>query len=360
MTASKSTRWLDLLAYLLQHHFPVTREQIFEHVSEYAADRASGANAESLRRKFERDKDELRGLGIDIETVSLGVAHAGDEPGQGYRLRARDFYLPYLELDQHAGAGEHPYPGLHRVRLSQEELALLDRASRRVADARVPVLSEAARSARRKLEFDLPLPLASVERVLSRALGEEDARTLGVLQRALVERTAVRCRYYAIGRDREEERVLEPWGLFFSWGRWYCVAFSRERAAQRVFRMDRMRGAEPLRGGDARFEVPAGFSVRTFLGRAPWELSDRPAVPARVRFWFPESRWVQAQGAGEAVEPLLEDGGAILAFSVHDANPFLRWLLTFRRVEVLEPAGLAAEFDTLRRRIADLYRGGAA
>jgi len=35
MPQSKTARWLDLIAYLLQHHYPVTREQIYEHVTDY-------------------------------------------------------------------------------------------------------------------------------------------------------------------------------------------------------------------------------------------------------------------------------------------------------------------------------------
>ncbi|MHC4766976.1 MAG: helix-turn-helix transcriptional regulator, partial [Planctomycetota bacterium] len=84
MPRSKTARWLDLIAYLLQHRYPVTREQVFESVSGYLDEdsRDEATARESARRKFERDKDELRSLGISIETVELPQA-AGDEPGQG-------------------------------------------------------------------------------------------------------------------------------------------------------------------------------------------------------------------------------------------------------------------------------------
>jgi predicted DNA-binding transcriptional regulator YafY len=355
----KAARWLDLLAYLLQHRFPVTREEIYAHVAAYRdeADAATDDKArESLRRKFERDKDELRTLGITIETVSLGQ-HSGDEANTGYRLPARDFYLPYLELG--GRDAEHAYAGLARILIVKEDVATLDRATARVAQSGLPALAAAAASARRKLEFDLPLPVRAVERVLSRPLTGEAAEALEVLQRAVAERTAVRCRYFAIGRDTEEVRLLEPYGLFFSWGRWYVVAWARERQAMRVFRVDRVRDAELLKGKDATFEVPDGFSIRAYVGRAPWELSETPPITVRVRFEFPESRWVLAQGVGDAVDDLLEDGGAVLAFGVRDVQPFLRWLLTFRgRVHVLEPVTMAHELDALRRKVAALYTEG--
>ena len=357
MAQSKTTRWLDLIAYLLQHRFPVTREEIFEHVGDYRGAGEGAAAQESVRRKFERDKDELRALGIEIETVAL-PDRAGDEAGVGYRLRAREFYLPYLELADTKPAGPRPYPGLAHVTVSKADLSLLDRATRRLAGMPDFPLSAAAASARRKLEFDLPLPLKSIERVLSRPLTGEGAKSLEVLQQAVAEHVAVHCRYFAIGRDAEERRDIEPYGLFFSWGHWYTPARARDREAMRVFRVDRMREAELLAGKDARFTVPAAFSVKQYLRRSPWQLMDNAPTPARVRFAFPESRWVMAQGVGKPVEPLLEDGGAIFEFEVRDTYPFLRWLLTFRdHASVLSPGAMAEELDGLRRKVAKLYAG---
>jgi len=73
MSSSKTARWLDLIAFLLQHRYPVVREEIFRKVRGYGidVDRADDREVESARRKFERDKDELRVLGVAIETVSL-------------------------------------------------------------------------------------------------------------------------------------------------------------------------------------------------------------------------------------------------------------------------------------------------
>jgi predicted DNA-binding transcriptional regulator YafY len=139
------------------------------------------------------------------------------------------------------------------------------------------------------------------------------------------------------------------------------VARARDRDALRVFRVDRMRDAVLLTGKDARFTVPDGFTVRTYLGRAPWELSDAPATHVRVRFAFPESRWVLARAAGTAVEPLLEDGGALIEFAVRDRNPFLRWLLTFgRKVEVVTPEDVTRELGAMRRKVAALYAEATA
>lgn len=351
MTTAKTARWLDLIAYLLQHRFPVTREEIFQHVGGYGAGEEAG---ETARRKFERDKDELRALGLDIETVDL-PGSAGDEPQQGYRLKPSRVYLPYFELVRSKDPAERPYSGLPRVALSDAELAILDRATRRLAQrTEFPLASDVA-SARRKLAFDLPLDDLAVEQVLAAPLAESGRRALETLQRAVLDRLALRCRYYSMTRDREEERQIEPYGLFFQWSHWYCVARARDRSALRVFRVDRMRALDAVPGKPP-FEVPEDFDVRAYLGRAPWELGEGPATAVRVRFAFPEARWVLNRRLGRPVEAVLEDGGAIVEFDARDRQALLRWLLTFRRqATVLDPQDVAAELEALRRRVAALY-----
>lgn len=353
---AKTARWLDLIAFLLQRRYPAARDELFRRVRGYLGDPdgASERDIETARRKFERDKDELRALGVAIETVALpGVA--GDEPASAYRLRPGGFYLPYFELDD-APSTAGPYRDLRHVRLTREDVDILDRATRRLAEREEFPLAEAARSLRHKLAFDLPLAEAAVERVLADPMPPAARASLGALQRAVAERRAVRCRYYAIRRDEESEREVEPWGLFFERSRWYCVGWARDRGAVRVFRVDRMRDAVLLDGQDQRFEVPGEFDVRAYLGRQPWDLSGDPPRRIRVRFGFPESRWVLNEGRGTPVEAVLEDGGAIIDFDVRERGAFLRWLLTLRRqAEVLEPRDVADELERLRAQVAGLY-----
>ena len=260
MSTAKTARWLDLVAFLLRHRYAVTREQVFRQVGGYEGE------AESARRKFERDKDELRALGIDIETRGLADA-AGDEPATGYRLRAEGLYLPYLQIDERP-ADHRPYPSLRSISLSHDELAMLDRATHRLAQHPSRALRAAAGSVRRKLAFDLPLSVRQIERVLGESGRDEPNDTLEVLQQAVARRQRVECRYYSIGRDADEARTLEPYGLFFNWGHWYCVASDAGQATPKVFRLDRITDAKLARGKDAvhvsrrRMSAPARSRVR--------------------------------------------------------------------------------------------------
>jgi predicted DNA-binding transcriptional regulator YafY len=356
MSSPKTARWLDLIAFLLQHRYPVVREELFRKVRGYLKEpeAATEVERESARRMFERDKDELRALGIAIETVSVPGA-AGDEPASAYRLRPGGFYLPYFELDT-AERAAGPYPELRHVRLSRNDIGILDRATRHLAEREEFPLAAAARSLRHKLAFDLPLAEAAVERVLADPMPPEAQASLGVLQEAVAERRAVRCRYYTIRRDEEAEREIEPWGLFFERSHWYCVGRARDRDALRVFRVDRMRDAALLAGDAQRFDVPADFDIRSYLGRQPWDLSTDPPQRVRVRFGFPQSRWVLNEKRGTPVDPLLDDGGAILDFEVRERGSFLRWLLTFRKqAQILEPRDVADELEGMRKQVAGLY-----
>jgi proteasome accessory factor B len=360
MPSPKTARWLDLIAFLLHHRFPVTRDQIYESVSGYKDDweRAEDEKSrESLRRKFERDKDELRELGINIEVLEL-ANRAGDEAAAGYRLKPGDFYLPYLQLEQDSSVpSERPYTGLQSIAVPPEDLELLDRATQRLAEHPTFPLKAAAQSARRKLEFDLPIPVKQIERVLGEVGNGESNETLEALQQAVARKVAVECSYYTIGRDSESTRIIEPHGLFFNWGHWYCVAASRGDDELRVFRVDRVTNAKLLRGTAAQFEsLHEDFDIRKYVGRSAWELSEQEPQTVRVRLQFPESRWVLAQGTARAVEPITEDGGAVIEFQVNDTGPFLRYLLTFRdHVEILEPAALVDELLALREKVAQLY-----
>jgi proteasome accessory factor B len=347
VSTSKSTRWLDLVAFLLDRRYPVSREQIFAKVGGYDGE------PESARRKFERDKDELRALGIEIETVPL-PGTAGDEPGTGYRLRPRNAYLPYLELVDEP-APDRPYPGLDRLALSKRELEILDRATRSLAALDGTPLAAAAASARRKLSFDLPFTADAAQRVLGWPVPEHARQALAVLQDAVIDHTAVSCRYYTMSRRSESVRELEPWGLMFQWGRWYCVARARDRDDARVFRVDRMRDVKRATGPGATFDVPDDFDIRRLAYQAPWEFGSGPVTKVQVAFSFPESRWVANRGLGRVLSEESPQT-TTMEFDVRDEDAFLRWLLSFgRKATINEPTSLRATLETLRADVAALY-----
>ncbi|HEX9109394.1 MAG TPA: hypothetical protein VF832_19260, partial [Longimicrobiales bacterium] len=118
---SKTQRWLDLIAYLVGRRMPVAVGELMEKVPAYARGWDSGNETKrsSVRRMFERDKAELRDLGVPLESIPIPSDETGEQ--EAYRLARRDFFLPYLRLVQGTrGVREEP---LGRLGFGSVELA---------------------------------------------------------------------------------------------------------------------------------------------------------------------------------------------------------------------------------------------
>ncbi|HUF35477.1 MAG TPA: WYL domain-containing protein [Gemmatimonadales bacterium] len=356
MKPPKIQRWIDLLAALLRHRYPVTLDQLIPEVPAYAADQKE----ESRRRTFERDKDELRKFGVPIETVP-----DPDGEAQGYRLRVRDFYLPYLALRAEGprGAATSPqlidrygYQSLPLLTFEPEELAAVADAATRLRDLGDPLLAEHAESALRKLACDLPVDAAgrgadrsgAREQVLpSKAAAAPEL--LPALGGALEARKRVTFRYHAMGSDVTGPREVEPLGLFFLNQHWYLAARAAGEELVKNFRLNRMDGVQVNRAkpGTPDYEIPAGFRLREHArSRHAWELGAGDAVDAVVRFRARTGAAAAAFRLGEAVQGQADRR----MFRVRRIDGFARWLLTFAGAVVpVGPEALTAEYRALVR-----------
>lgn len=370
---TKLQRWLDVVAYLAARRLPVSTEELWENVPAYTPG-LEGSKKEKarVRRTFERDKDELRELGIPIETVEYTISF-GREEVSGYRIAKRDFHLPYLKLlDRADAAGGRGGVGVAEgdptvFELSAPEAGAALDGLRELASLPSFPLARAARGAFRKLAFDLdPDAFGETPIVYAEDPETEEARdTLHTLTDAVRRRKDLTFVYHAMSRDAVEERRARGYGLLFQHGRWYLVAHDLDRDAVRMFRVGRIRKVEvnPRSPGTADYTVPSDFSLDEYGGRSAWELSndEEPPLEATVRFDFPRSLWAHRNGHGELVEEA-EDGSQLRRFTVHRVDPFLRWVLSLAgdaRVE--DPDELRDGFRTLARRVADLHgpEGGA-
>ena len=92
MSAAKSERLLNLVILLLVARNYTSKEQIRELMEPYRA-----SSDEAFDRMFERDKDDLRALGIPLET---GFVDKFFEDEHGYRIKRDAFELPVELVDQ--------------------------------------------------------------------------------------------------------------------------------------------------------------------------------------------------------------------------------------------------------------------
>ena len=95
MAARRAERLVNLVICLLSTRQFLTAERIRDAVPGYEAADGSRATDEAFKRMFERDKAELRDLGIPLETGR----NSGFDGEDGYRIRRRDYELPPIEFD---------------------------------------------------------------------------------------------------------------------------------------------------------------------------------------------------------------------------------------------------------------------
>ncbi len=357
---TKTQRWLDLLAFLLGRRTPATVDEIFGAVPAYCTSKGDGSetSVDSVRRMFERDKDELRSAGIPIETEQFSVAY-GSEPAEGYRLRSVDFYLP----DVGAGDQDHP-PGRSRgdrFEVAPEDLDLtLDALRAALAIPDSPFAAD-TRSALRKLSFDLDTvdDQAPVLR-LSRADHPDLRDSLHLLSDALLRRKQVSFSYRSASGERHERRDVDPYGVMFEMGAWYLVGHDELRDDIRVFRVDRMQKptVNRKRPGTADYEIPDGFSLEPYRDRQAWQwgLEDE-AGPVRVEFSEPLSMWAERNRLGR-LEGDGSQGSTVRVFDVRRVEPLIDWILSLDgRAVILDPPEVASRLRTKAEAIHESHSG---
>jgi len=247
VAAKKTERLLNLVICLLSTRRFLTVHQVLEAVPGY-----DGPDEDAVRRMFERDKDDLRDLGIPLET---GKNHYDDEH-EGYRIARRDYELPDLHLEP-------------------DEAAALGLAARLWQSA---PLAAATGSALLKLKAAGVEPPALPAALQPRVGASEPA--FEACWAAVRDGAPVRFDYRAGGRSAAEQRRVEPWGVVSWRGRWYLVGHDSARQAARVFRLSRMIGAVRTDGAAGSVTVPDGQDLRAMVERMA---TDTPRTTARVR-----------------------------------------------------------------------------
>lgn len=218
----KSERLVNLTIALLATKRFLTKAEIFRTVDGYEG------TPEAMERMFERDKDDLRGLGISIE---VGTFDPLFEDEAGYRITSSSYQLDLGPLDG-------------------GDIALLSLAASAWSGA---ALEEESTSALVKLEsIGIDSDLESL--ALSPRIGATDSRFTAITE-AIMNCASISFDY--ISSDLSvSKRQLNPYALRGRSGSWFLVAYDIDKSDQRTFRLDRISGDVLVSKKGGAFTIP--------------------------------------------------------------------------------------------------------
>jgi proteasome accessory factor B len=208
----------------------LTKEQIRESIADYR-----DSTPQAFDRKFERDKEELRELGITVE-MGQNDKYFSDEPG--YRIRRDEAELPDLEL-------------------TREEAAVIGLATQVWEHAGLASDSTTALVKLKAIGVDVD---TSVLRMAEPKLSANEP-SFDAMWEAVTRRIPVTFVYQRPGAEAME-RHLQPWGIISWHDRWYVGGFDLDRGEPRIFRLSRVIGEVENSGDAGSYEIPEGIDMK--------------------------------------------------------------------------------------------------
>ncbi|RIX27704.1 helix-turn-helix transcriptional regulator [Amnibacterium setariae] len=312
---SNEERLFSLVLALLATETGLTKADILSSVQGYRQRyRANGGNA-SLERQFERDKEDIRDLGVPLESIEL-PADQGAVQYTRYRIPKGEYDLPA------------------DVTFTPQEIALLDLAALAWREGSLSGESRRALLKLRSLGIESEEPLIG----FAPRLRARDA-AFDPLQQAIERRRVVAFGYLKPGEDRVRRRRVAPLALVQFGGRWHVHGTDLGARDRRTFLLSRITG--PVEETAETFEAPpgepaeearAGLRAVFAANRALLELTPDTDAAARLGS--------RGEPAGEGVVAVHFTDLALLADEVAAFGP---------EVLVREPPELV---DAVRARLA--------
>lgn len=225
MSSQKTERLINLTLALLASKRYLSKAEIFRNIPGYEG------SPETKERMFERDKDDLRSLGIQIDVNNFDPLF---EDEQGYLIKSDSFQFAENEF-------------------TKEELLLLTMAANLWHDSAVEIDSQ---NALLKIQ-SLSGPVENDMTTTPTLRITEDWQLLVSIFTAVQNKQILEFNY------RGKKRQVNPYGLYSSKGFWYLIAF--EINVIKSFKLVRIEGEVDLIGEKDAFEKPVNFNVGNFL-----------------------------------------------------------------------------------------------
>ena len=209
--SEKAERLLNLTLALLNTRVPLTKQQIFQNIAGYSG------KAEAMERMFERDKDELREIGINIHVLPIDPLF-DDE--LGYRILPSEYFLPEIPL-------------------SREESIWLSIAANLIRENQQDDLSQRALQ---KLLTRSDTPIDEIFDLNSQYQMQVDLNeALLQLWRAIKNRSNIQFSYLSNSEPGNlSDRTASPYLITSRFTNWYLVARDLQDKNIKTFRINKM------------------------------------------------------------------------------------------------------------------------
>lgn len=326
MATTKVERLMNLVICLLSTRQFLTAEWIRESVAGYD----DSTSHEAFSRMFERDKNELRDLGVPLET-GTATRFGGVE---GYRINRDAYELPDIDLTSAESAAVAV-----AVKLWES-----------------PELTSAAQSALLKLraagiQVDQSESAAAVTAVPARTRGSEPA--LGALLAAIDDGRSVRFQHRPSLTEPFTTRTVQPWGVVTFRGRWYLVGHDVDRNDTRTFRLSRIGDDVKPFGTSQSVRKPDGIDLQDIVRR----VAGTSSVAGTARVWLHDGKALELRRMGTVVgvQSLGARSGTVVEVPVRSWDWISRLIAGHGAdAVVLEPAELRADVISTLRTAADV------
>ncbi len=236
----KSERLVNLVIALLATKRYLTKSEIFRTIEGYEG------SSESMERMFERDKDELRALGIEIEVSALDPLF-DDEIG--YRIRFENYVM------DHSG-------------FTTNEIAYMSLAAQVWKEE---ALSEIAQHAMRKLAgLASPIDISEIPAIAPVLINAP--KFLNEIIDCISKRRTIEF-IYLDSEMKTQSRQVNVYSYFSFKGNWYFSGLDLRKAEIRTFKCDRIVGDVSLSKDSKTYEIPEKYISSTESEENTYELT---------------------------------------------------------------------------------------
>ncbi|WP_298942399.1 WYL domain-containing protein [uncultured Microbacterium sp.] len=209
-------RLVNLVVALMATEQGLTKDTILSSVAGYREQHETGASKDALEKMFERDKENIRGLGIPVETIG-DYADPDDLREARYRIPTAEYELPA------------------DIEFTSAEIAVLNLAGGVWSESSMSADARAGLRKIRALGNDVDAPIIGYSpRINLRA------PSFAPLQRAIEQGRVVEFSYLKAGEDAATLRRIQPLALLEYEARWHVYGIDLAHDQPRTFLLSRI------------------------------------------------------------------------------------------------------------------------